>query len=338
MNHILAALFAIGILFGVYTGLENTLDIGEVQPCLEAVRGAVTAAVTAPTPAAAAGHLAAISEPLAALSDQAARLPRGHTERMQAFQETLDSALAAASASTAASIDPALASALADLEARWTRVEELGPITSQTLTVAALSAQGKRMFEDTTERAKSAVLEIAFPLIGLMAFWLGIMRVAEEAGIVQALARGLRPLFKFLFPKVPRDHPANGAILMSMAANIIGLDNAATPLSLKAMKELQTLNLDKETLTDAQGMLLTLNATSITLVPFSIIGYRLAYSSQLASDIVVPMIIATFFSTLTGIVLWKIVQRMSPDPAAGPEEAARITAEINAELQREAHR
>lgn len=171
-----------------------------------------------------------------------------------------------------------------------------------------------------------------------MAFWLGIMRVAEEAGIVQALARGLRPLFKFLFPKVPRDHPANGAILMSMAANIIGLDNAATPLSLKAMKELQTLNLDKETLTDAQGMLLTLNATSITLVPFSIIGYRLAYSSQLASDIVVPMIIATFFSTLTGIVLWKIVQRMSPDPAAGPEEAARITAEINADLQREAHR
>ncbi|MBN1476533.1 nucleoside recognition protein, partial [Candidatus Sumerlaeota bacterium] len=115
-------------------------------------------------------------------------------------------------------------------------------------------------------------VEIAIGLIGIMALWLGIMRVAEEAGIVQWLANLLRPILRMLFPGIPKDHPANGALLMSMSVNILGLDNAGTPLGIKAMQELQTLNPGKDTITDNQVMLLALSTSSLNLIPFSIIG------------------------------------------------------------------
>jgi len=144
-----------------------------------------------------------------------------------------------------------------------------------------------------------------------MAFWLGIMRIGEKGGMIQIFSRMVGPFFQKLFPELPKNHPAFGSILMNFSANMLGLDNAATPLGLKAMKELQELNPEKETATNAQIMFLVLNASSLTLIPISIMAYRKEAGAADPSDIFIPILIATFFSTLVGLITVAIYQRIN---------------------------
>jgi len=155
-------------------------------------------------------------------------------------------------------------------------------------------------------KSAEAAVTISFGLIGIMSLWLGIMKIAEKAGLIQLLARAVKPLSRFLFPDVPSDHPAIGAMMLNISANWLGLGNAATPFGIKAMEELQTLNPDKETATNAMIMFLGLNTASITLVPMTIIGVRAVRDSVNPVDIIGPTIFASFFATITAILVVKM--------------------------------
>ncbi|MGL5936979.1 MAG: nucleoside recognition domain-containing protein [Cetobacterium sp.] len=157
--------------------------------------------------------------------------------------------------------------------------------------------------------AKTAV-EISIGLIGVMSFWLGLMKVAEKAGLVQVLGRALRPLMKILFPEVPEDHPATGSIVANIAANFLGLGNAATPLGIKAMQELQDLNENKDEATDAMVLFLAINTSSVTLVSSSVLAYRAAANSANVTEIIAPTIIATLISTTVAIISCKMLQKL----------------------------
>ncbi len=157
--------------------------------------------------------------------------------------------------------------------------------------------------------ADSAV-KISISLIAIITFWLGIMKLAEEAGLVRALAWLARPVMRFLFPSVPKDHPAMGAIVMNLSANILGLGNAATPMGLIAMRELQKLNRGRDTASDAMCTFLALNTSCITLIPTTIIGIRLLYGSADPTEIVGPTIIATAFSMCVAVVVDRILRRL----------------------------
>ncbi|ATY84760.1 spore maturation protein [Kyrpidia spormannii] len=150
---------------------------------------------------------------------------------------------------------------------------------------------------------------VALGLISILVLWLGVMRVAEEAGLIAALARLLRPLAGWLFPSVPADHPAMGSILSNMSANILGLGNAATPLGLKAMRQLQELNPDKEQASDAMCTLLALNTASLTLLPTTVIALRMQYGATSPTDIVAPTILATAVGTAAAIFLDRYYRR-----------------------------
>jgi len=152
--------------------------------------------------------------------------------------------------------------------------------------------------------------EIAIGLTGILAFWLGIMKIGEKAGAVQMLARLVSPLMKRLFPSVPSNHPAMGSMLMNISANMLGLDNAATPLGLKAMKELQDINPNKDTASDAQILFLVLNASGLTLIPVSIMTYRAKLGAANPADIFLPILFATFFSTVAGILVTSFFQKI----------------------------
>jgi spore maturation protein SpmA len=153
--------------------------------------------------------------------------------------------------------------------------------------------------------------EISLGLTGVLTLWLGIMRVGEKGGAIDILARLVRPFFHRLFPEVPRDHPVHGSIIMNFAANMLGLDNAATPLGLKAMQELQELNPEKDTASNAQIMFLVLNTSGLTLIPISIMVYRAQQGAANPSDIFLPILLTTFFSTLVGLITVAIVQRIN---------------------------
>src|SRR5690606_5420911 len=168
----------------------------------------------------------------------------------------------------------------------------------------------QRIISGTFDSAKTAA-EISLGLIGLMAFWLGIMKIGEKGGMIQIFARAVGPFFNKLFPEVPKNHPALGSILMNFSANMLGLDNAATPLGLKAVKELQELNPKKDTATNAQIMFLVLNASSLTLLPISIMAYRKEAGAADPSDVFIPILIATFFSTFVGLIMVAIYQRIN---------------------------
>ncbi len=163
--------------------------------------------------------------------------------------------------------------------------------------------------EGAMNGAKAAV-NIAIGLIGFMALWLGLMKVAEEAGVVQFLARLVRPIMKRIFPDVPPDHPAMGAMLMNMAANALGLANAATPLGLKAMKELQELNKHKDQASNAMATFLAINTSDVTVIPATVIGIRVAAGSANPTEIIGTTIIATICSTLVAIFAAKFLQRL----------------------------
>ncbi len=155
--------------------------------------------------------------------------------------------------------------------------------------------------------------EVALGLTGVMALWLGVMKIGERAGFLDALARWLAPLFARLFPDVPRGHPALGSVTMNMAANVMGLDNAATPMGIKAMKELQELNPAKDTASDAQILFLVLNASSVTLLPVTIFTYRAQMGAADPTDVFIPILMATYCSTLAGFAFVAARQRIRLD-------------------------
>ncbi len=166
------------------------------------------------------------------------------------------------------------------------------------------------MVNSTFEMAKTG-FEISLGLTGVLTLWLGLMRVGEKGGVVDALAKVVRPFFNRLFPDIPRNHPVHGSIIMNFAANMLGLDNAATPLGLKAMQELQELNPDKDTASNAQIMFLVLNTSGLTLIPISIMVYRAQMGAANPADVFLPILLATFFSTLAGLVAVALVQRIN---------------------------
>lgn len=149
-------------------------------------------------------------------------------------------------------------------------------------------------------------IELAIGLVGGMTLFLGLMRVAQDAGLIQMLARALRPVFRILFPEVPRDHPALGAIAMNFGANMLGLGDAATPFGLKAMEDLQTLNTDKDSATDAMCMFVALHSSSLQLIPVMVISLRAAAGSRNPSEIIA----ATFFATIISMVVAVVASKM----------------------------
>ena len=152
--------------------------------------------------------------------------------------------------------------------------------------------------------------ELGLGLTGIMALWLGLLKVAEEAKMVEWLSTKISPFFSVLFPSIPANHPAQGSMLLNFAANMLGLDNAATPLGLKAMQELQTLNKDSETASDAQILFLLLNASGLTIVPISIIAFRAQLGARSPSDVFLPILFATFASTVTVLLLTALRQKL----------------------------
>ncbi len=166
------------------------------------------------------------------------------------------------------------------------------------------------MMNSTFDSSKTA-FEISLGLTGVLSLWLGVMKVGEKGGMVNALARILSPVFVKLFPDIPKGHPVTGSIFMNIAANMLGLDNAATPLGLKAMEQLQELNPRKDTATNPMIMFLVLNTSGLTLIPVSIMVYRAQLGAAQPTDIFIPILLATFFSTLAGIVVTSLYQRIN---------------------------
>lgn len=166
------------------------------------------------------------------------------------------------------------------------------------------------MMNSTFDSSKTA-FEISLGLTGVLSLWLGIMKIGEKGGVVNVLAKVLSPVFTRLFPDIPKGHPVTGSIFMNVAANMLGLDNAATPLGLRAMEQLQELNTKKDTATNPMIMFLVLNTSGLTLIPVSIMVYRAQMGAAQPTDIFVPILLATFFSTLAGIVVTSIYQRIN---------------------------
>ena len=166
------------------------------------------------------------------------------------------------------------------------------------------------MVSSTFDMAKTG-FEISLGLTGVMTLWLGLMRIGEKGGMIQIFSRVMGPFFHKLFPEIPADHPVNGSIMMNLAANMLGIDNAATPLGLKAMSQLQELNPKKDTASNSMIMFLVLNTSGLTLIPVSIMVYRAQMGAADPSDVFIPILIATFFSTVAGILAVSIYQRIN---------------------------
>lgn len=166
------------------------------------------------------------------------------------------------------------------------------------------------MMNSTFDSSKTA-FEISLGLTGVLSLWLGIMKIGERGGVINVLARMLSPVFSKLFPDIPKGHPVTGSIFMNMAANMLGLDNAATPLGLKAMEQLQELNPRKDTATNPMIMFLVLNTSGLTLIPVSIMVYRSQLGAAQPTDIFIPILLATFFSTIAGLIITSIYQKIN---------------------------
>lgn len=171
----------------------------------------------------------------------------------------------------------------------------------------------KTLTDGIFDAAKTSVTDVAFPLAGTLIFFLGLMNIAEKAGAINKLARWLNPFMKRLFPEVPDEHPAMGEMVMNFSANMLGLDNAATPFGLKAMQSLQSINQKKETASNAQIMFLVLHTSGLTIIPLSIITYRLAAGSTQATSIFIPCVAATVVTTLISIVIVSFKQKLKWD-------------------------
>lgn len=166
------------------------------------------------------------------------------------------------------------------------------------------------IINSTFDSSKTA-FDISLGLTGILSLWLGIMKIGEQGGVINLFSRILGPLFSKLFPDIPKGHPVTGSIFMNLAANMLGLDNAATPLGLKAMEGLQELNPRKDTASNPMIMFLVLNTSSLTLIPISIMVYRAQLGAAQPTDVFVPILLATFFSTLAGIITVSLYQRIN---------------------------
>lgn len=166
------------------------------------------------------------------------------------------------------------------------------------------------IMNSTFSSAKTA-FEISLGLTGVLSLWLGIMRIGEKGGVVNVVARWLAPVFSKIFPDIPKGHPVTGTIFMNFAANMLGLDNAATPMGLKAMEQLQELNTEKDTATNPMIMFLVLNTSGLTLVPISVMVYRAQLGAAQPTDVFVPILLATFFSTVVGLIITCLYQRIN---------------------------
>ena len=166
------------------------------------------------------------------------------------------------------------------------------------------------IINSTFDTSKTA-FEISLGLTGVLSLWLGVMKIGEKGGVVNAMARWLSPVFTRLFPDIPRNHPVIGNIFMNISANMLGLDNAATPLGLKAMEGLQALNTKKDTASNPMIMFLVLNTSGLTIIPVSIMVYRAQMGAAQPTDIFIPILIATFISTLAGVVITSLFQRIN---------------------------
>jgi spore maturation protein SpmA len=166
------------------------------------------------------------------------------------------------------------------------------------------------LMQSTFDMSKTG-FELSLGLTGVMTLWLGLMKVGEKGGMVQLLSRWLGPFFSRLFPEIPKGHPATGSIMMNLAANMLGLDNAATPLGLKAMEQLQSINPDKTRASNAMIMFLVLNTSGLTLIPISVMVYRAQLGAADPSDVFLPILLSTFFATMAGIVAVSVYQRIN---------------------------
>ena len=164
---------------------------------------------------------------------------------------------------------------------------------------------------DSTFSSSKTAFEISLGLTGVLSLWLGIMKIGERGKVVDWLAKKLSPLFVKLFPEIPKGHPVTGTIFMNIAANMLGLDNAATPMGLKAMEQMQELNPKKDTATNSMIMFLVLNTSGLTIIPITIMVYRAQLGAAQPTDVFVPILLATFFSTLVGIIVTSIFQRIN---------------------------
>ena len=164
---------------------------------------------------------------------------------------------------------------------------------------------------DSTFSSSKTAFEISLGLTGVLSLWMGVMKVGEKGGVVNVLARLLSPVFCKLFPDIPKGHPVTGSIFMNIAANMLGLDNAATPLGLKATEQMQELNKEKETASNPMIMFLVLNTSGLTLIPVSIMVYRAQMGAAQPTDIFIPILLATFFSTLAGVIITSLFQRIN---------------------------
>jgi len=187
--------------------------------------------------------------------------------------------------------------------------------------LAFLFALGQLIFTGNTEVFNEMVnatfssaktgFEISLGLTGVLTLWLGLMRVGEKGGVVKIFSRIVGPFFQKLFPELPPEHPAYGSIMMNLAANMLGLDNAATPMGLKAMKEMQEVNKEKDKASNAQIMFLVLNTSGLTIIPISVMVYRAQLGAANPADIFIPILLATFFSTLAGMISVAIAQKIN---------------------------
>jgi spore maturation protein SpmA len=168
----------------------------------------------------------------------------------------------------------------------------------------------KILVDGMFDSAEMAVMKIALPLAGVMTFFMGILQIGEKAGAIHFLARRIKPFFTRLFPEIPQDHPVHGQMIMNFSANLLGLDNAATPFGLKAMQGLQEINPVKDTASNAQIMFLVLHSAGPVLIPLSIMAQRAIYGAQDASDVFIPCLMATYATTMTGLIVVSIKQKI----------------------------
>jgi spore maturation protein A len=192
------------------------------------------------------------------------------------------------------------------------------------LVVAAFNGTAAAVTQGAIDSAKTAV-EIAIGLVGVMTLWLGIMRIAEAGGLVSLLGRALRPLLRWLFPEVPAGHPAAGAIVISLAANMLGLNNAATPLGIKAMEELQTLNDEKETATNSMVTFMAMNTSGVQLIPTTMIALLATAGSRNPTAIISASLVATAIGTVAAVLAARLLQRFFPMRPATPVVAAEVS-------------
>jgi len=282
MNHFFALLIILGLIFGVYKATSGVANFTERDLRIERWEAA---------------RQKAMDERENALADQPQlqsldQLPRVDDKNRIIHMPD----------GTQVTPDSFTVTAGEMRQARWERLKKVG----NSLTLSAVNAP-------------QLAVTLCIEYIGLMALWLGVMRVADKAGLVRILARGLSPILRRLFPDVPRDHPAMSGMIMNIAANMLGLDNAATPLGLAAMKELQKLNPRKDTATNAMVMFIAINTSSVVILPFSILGFRAAAGSTNPQGFLVPMLLATMCSTTAAILLTPLLARFYPTGGAAAD-------------------